>query len=282
MYSTLVKQNHIQSQGSLQVEALLEQGTGLVNEDRLYVGGDVFAVVDGSTSLTEEYSSDVLSGGARAAELIVDSLGGASGSLLHRIDLANKAINDAMAGEQIDLSKKENRWAASVTAVRLHENSLEWCQIGDCRLVLVYDDGSCKVVGGTVDHDCKTLDLMRELGGRTKAMQTELMAHQILEVRRGMNVNYGVVNGEDNAVQFARTGIESLSQVTDILLFSDGLELGRQDKESVRHIVDLYKQGGLKNSRDYVRSQQDSDKAGIIYPRFKHHDDISAVALQLQ
>lgn len=148
--------------------------------------------------------------------------------------------------------------------------------------MLVYADGSCKVVGGAVDHDCNTLDLMRELGGRAKAMQTELMADQILKVRRGMNVDYGVINGEESAVKFARTGIESLSQVTDILLFSDGLELDRQNDDSVCRIVDLYKKDGLKNSRDYVRRQQNSDKAGILYPRFKHHDDISAVALQLQ
>lgn len=75
-----------------------------------------------------------------------------------------------MLADQIDLSQKENRWVASVIAVRLHENSLEWCQIGDCRLVLVYANGSYKTVGGSVDHDCETLHLMQKLGGRTEVM----------------------------------------------------------------------------------------------------------------
>lgn len=108
------------------------------------------------------------------------------------------------------------------------------------------------------------------------------MANKIFEVRRRMNLDYGVMNGEGVAMKLARTGIESLSQVTDVVLFSDGLKLGRQENDSICHIVDLYKQGGLKSSRDYVRHQQNIDKSGILYPRFKHHDDISAVALQLQ
>lgn len=88
MYSTLVQRNHSLSQCSeLQVEALLEQGTGVINEDRFYVGGDVFAVVDGATSLIEDYSTGNLSGGARVAQLVVDGLEEVAGSLFHRISL---------------------------------------------------------------------------------------------------------------------------------------------------------------------------------------------------
>lgn len=95
-----------------------------------------------------------------------------------------------------------------------------------------------------------------------------------------MKVDYGVLSGEQSCMDFVRTGLEALTGVTDVLFFSDGL-LFSQSETLVKLVVDNYRQNSLNKVRDYVREQQSMDNSGLLYPRFKHHDDISSIALRL-
>ena len=264
-----------------QVETILEQGSSLVNEDRLCVTADVFGVFDGSTSLNKELCQPQKTGGECAAEIASTIFAYQNGSLSGRMRSANQEIAKAMKEQGVDCSYKENFWSTSATIVRLHENNLEWCQIGDCRLVLLYNDGSHRVISAPVDHDRETLNLMAELGGLSNAMEQPAMHEQIVQVRRQMNRVYGVLCGEVQALDFVRSGLEPLVGVTDVLLFSDGLLLPDGEVDGITHLVSLYKDGGLQNMRDYVRSLQEQDADCILWPRFKKHDDISAIALHL-
>jgi hypothetical protein len=99
-----------------------------------------------------------------------------------------------------------------------------------------------------------------------------------------MNIRYGVLNGEPAALDFLRHGYEELDNVSDILLFTDGLFLPREnplEDSDWCSFVNLYRQGGLQAVRDHVRYLQRQDPTLKKYPRFKLHDDIAAVAIKM-
>jgi hypothetical protein len=110
------------------------------------------------------------------------------------------------------------------------------------------------------------------------------LAEQIHRVRLQMNVSYGVLNGEPQALDFIHHGYQDLDGVRDILLFTDGLYPPRetpQNGNDWQSLVNLYRCGGLPAVRDHVRHLQQTDPSCRKYPRFKQHDDIAAVAIRL-
>jgi hypothetical protein len=122
-------------------------------------------------------------------------------------------------------------------------------------------------------------DLM-ESAGEKKIY--EILKDQIRKTRAGMNVNYGVLNGEDSFEHFLNTGKTGKTGVKHILLFTDGLFLPSDDPErepDFNTFVDIYLEGGLKALRDHVRGMEMSDPDCKTFPRFKPHDDIAAVAI---
>ena len=97
-----------------------------------------------------------------------------------------------------------------------------------------------------------------------------------------MNICYGVLNGEPDAVHFLRYGRESLDDVQAVLLFTDGLFLPKEDPHQLddwSQFVDLYQSGGLSAIHREVRALEQLDPGCRLYPRFKTHDDIAAIAI---
>lgn len=257
------------------VESLLEQGSSAVNEDYLCMENNVFGVFDGSTSLLGDKFSGK-TGGQLAAEISANGFTSFSGSIAQRAFQVNKQIASEMAKAGLDENQRVKFASTSAAVLKIHPNNLEWGQIGDCRIILIYDDGSHKLLHDPVDHDAKSLQLMSRLGG-LDACNSQEFKDQVLAVREQMNIGYGVLNGEDAAMDFFVSGLESLDGLSCALLFSDGLLLPGDD--AIEKIVDLYFAGGLQEVRRHVRQLQNNDADAVIWPRFKKHDDISAIAL---
>ncbi len=111
------------------------------------------------------------------------------------------------------------------------------------------------------------------------------MRDQILKVRREMNISYGVLNGEPEAMDFLNHGRIELDGISDILLFTDGLFLPRSMPwldNDWSLFSRLYREGGLENIRNYIRDLESRDPGCRVYPRFKIHDDIAAIAISIQ
>jgi hypothetical protein len=207
-----------------------------------------------------------------------------------------------MVTNGVDISKKENLWCTSAAVVRLKEQSLEWVQSGDAVIILIYDDGSHKVLVDREDHDHETLALWKKLvrthlpdttgkahGSPESAPQQILdlmrgkLAGQIRKVRSGMNITYGVLNGEKAAEAFLSQGEESLDRVAHVLLFTDGLSLPQPEPEPHKDFTDLvktYLNLGLDGLKQMIRDQEEKDPHCLRCPRFKCHDDIAAIAMQ--
>jgi len=267
-------------------ETLLEQGSGRVNEDMLAVASHLSIVSDGATSLhsAPQLSDPTVSGGQEAARITASVFSEVPGrNLLDSAHRANELIREAMIDHGVDLLDREQLWSTSFAAVQINEDSINWCQTGDCVILLVYGDGRGQLLTELPGHDREVLKTWQQIGARSEGTVQQTLASEIAAVRRTMNRKYGVLNGEEEALDFLSSGTIRDDRISDVLLFSDGLFPPSTNPDNLfdaELFVRLYKRGGLKRIRDHVRALQNHDPACYLYPRFKMHDDISGVALK--
>ncbi len=263
------------------VETLFEKGTGLLNEDAQLVGDQIFGVFDGATSLNGATYNGT-TGGYLASQIGKKVFSQGDRPLADLAVLANSAIREKMASFGVGLDRKEELWSTSAAVVRVEEDRLEWCQTGDCRIQFIYTDGSSRQLVEPPDHDAETLALWQKMADVSEYPIHVALADKILEVRRKMNIDYGVLNGEPAALEFIRSGVELLDDVAAVLLYTDGLYVpdpvsGRSHAEEI--LSNLFAYGGLQAVYEHVRRLQKSDPDCRLFPRFKISDDISAIAL---
>lgn len=264
------------------IRSILEKGSGEINEDVLLEDGNLFGVFDGATSLDGRRFQEGLTGGLLAAKTAAASFRSNGYSLDRLAEEANRRIQRMQSNHSVDQHERHKLWSTSLAVVRLSGNRLEYCQTGDALIVFVLKDGTYRVITPDIDIDRETLQSWKEMQAAPGAKIQEVLAKQILKVRAEMNINYGVLNGEPEALDFICHGYEDLSDVSDILLFTDGLHIPRENpmtEHDWQFFVDLYLQGGLQAVRDYVRHLQQQDLDCRKYPRFKTHDDIAAVSI---
>lgn len=267
---------------TLQVETLLEKGSGVMNEDALVNTGEVFAVLDGATSLDDCRYLEGMTGGRIAATTAARILAGSDNSLVERTTEANRQIRHLQRQVHIGVPERHKLWSTSVAAVRIRGEEFEYCQSGDALILLLIDDGTYKLLTPEIDIDTETLQLLQAIPASQPLSTSRELAEQIRRVRAQMNISYGVLNGEDRAMNFLRHGRQSLAGVSDMLLFTDGLFLPRETpgaEHDWAEFVDLYRRGGLGAIHRQVRAIQADDPGCRRFPRFKQHDDIAAVAV---
>jgi len=273
-------------------EALLERGSGSVNEDMLWASSRLSVVCDGATSLGKpaqvaggQSPGRASSGGQRAAAITASVFAAnPDQDLSVSARTANDLIRETMIAEQVDVGQRERLWSTSFAAVQIDTGSIRWCQIGDCAVVAIFRDGSSRLLTEVPNQDKDILKLWQRLGpGSSKTIHQEL-AVDILGVRKTMNRAFGALNGEPEALDFLSCGcLEDDVRVSDILLFSDGFFPPQSDPTTplnVNRLVELYLSGGIEHTRNHIRQLQQTDPFCCIYPRFKKFDDISAIALR--
>lgn len=269
----------------IKVDTLHEQGSGELNEDVLIAAGQLFGVFDGATSLDRRRFAGGRTGGRLAADLAAKAFLEGGGSLQARAEYANHRIRQAQNANGIGADDRHLFWSTSLAVVRLDSDRFDYCQTGDAHILVISDDDSFRLLTPEVDIDSETLSIWKSANPPAAGtIHTELAA-QIQNVRLQMNRTYGVLNGEPEAMQFLRHGVIELDGVRGILIFTDGLFLPREEP-SAEHdwqgLVDLYLDGGLQAIRNRVKALQDADPGCRMFPRFKCHDDIAAVAIRLE
>ncbi len=266
----------------MKCEYLLEKGSGELNEDALVVEGNLFGVFDGATSLDRRTFEDGKTGGLLASSEARAVFAKNHYPLVSLAGSANEAIGRRMIRNGVDRTRKEHLWSTSAAVIRIKGDCLEWVQTGDANIVLIFHDHSHRVLVDQDDHDYDTLCLWNHrpcfgLNGWEKTL-----ADRIRKKRAEMNLSYGVLNGEEQASDFFRHGHETLDGVRDILLFTDGLSIPVRTPEKKKNfdaLVNLYLDRGLTGTRNRIREIEAQDPCCALYPRFKQHDDIAAIAL---
>jgi len=295
----------IKRDSKIEIQTILEKGTAVQNEDFLIIQDNILGVFDGATSLNSQKFGQDRTGGTIASRTAGAVFKKNHFPLNQLACQANDAIMAQMVSNGVDTSKKENLWCTSAAVVRLKNQSLEWIQSGDAVIILIYEDGSHKVLVDREDHDHETLTLWKTLvrthlpgagkahnspkNGRQTDQQQIIdlirgeLAGQIRKVRSGMNITYGVLNGEKTAEAFLNQGEEPLDRVAHVLIFTDGLSIPQPEPEPHKDFNDLvrtYLNMGLEGLKQMIRSQEEKDPHCLICPRFKCHDDIAAIAVR--
>jgi hypothetical protein len=266
----------------LKVEHILEKGSGFVNEDTLVMEKNLFGVFDGATSVDSVFFEKRKTGGMIASSSAGSVFSKNHYPLLELARSANRAIFDEMINHGVNCSARETLWSTSAAVIRIKEREIEWIQTGDSYIIVIYEDDSYKVFTEKDDHDFETLSMWKCMAGCCSAPIGEALSGQIKKIRSEMNRSYGVLNGEKEAEQFLRSGIEPLENVKQILLFTDGLHIPDkipQKKKNFDCLVEHYLSCGLKGLKDYIRELENMDPECKIYPRFKCHDDIAAISI---
>lgn len=266
------------------VETILEKGSGALNEDVLLRSDDLFGVFDGATSLDKRRFAGGLTGGLLAAQIAAQTFQEEPAGLEHLALKANRRIRNTLLSENVPMTERLRLWSTSLAVIRLAADRFEYCQTGDALILLIQNNGAFRILTPEIDIDRETLHLWKKLPTTQDATIHDVLADQIFRVRLQMNVSYGVLNGEPEAAGFLRHGYHELAGVSDILLFTDGLIVPRENPLACndwRCLVDLYQAGGLQAVHNHVRRLQQEDPTCRKYPRFKQHDDIAAVAIRL-
>ena len=284
----------------METQYILEKGTAKTNEDCLVIQDNIFGVFDGATSLTGRTFHQGKTGGEIAAQTAGSVFSQNHYPLRHLACQANREIMTQMLRNGVNISRQEDLWSTSAAVVRIQNKNLEWVQAGDAVIILVYNDGSHKVLVEREDHDYETLTLWKDLvqdkaddkrvgltEGNTEqglAALRQTLNSQIKKVRSEMNITYGVLNGEPRAEEFLNQGVESLDQVMDILLFTDGLTIPGetpQKHKDYTSLVENYISLGLNGLKNMIRQKEKTDPLCLTFPRFKCHDDIAAIAVKV-
>jgi len=266
----------------MKVETIYEKGSGRVNEDNLVMKDNIFGVVDGATSFDGFMDEGGRTGGLIVSSIAKEVFENGNGSLVSLMEEANRIVREEMLKRNIDISNKENLWSASAAVVRVDKDHFEWVQLGDSLILVVLNDGTYKLLITDYDHDQETLSKWKELADKKVENIWGKLIEQFLKVRRIMNVAYGVLNGEDEMINFLNKGRESLENVRHIIIFTDGLIIPKKEpreKDDFDKFVRLFNDGGLSKIKNYVRGLEDNDPKCWDYVRFKQHDDIGAISI---
>lgn len=264
----------------MKIEAATLAG-GKINQD-YYAYGDTYALVlDGSSSfLPEQTSID--------AATYVNKLGQAIASKLESVELREipEAIAESisMTAEELDLEEESS--PNSTVAVA------KWGQ--DELAIFVLGDSTCLVLDSAGDIDEITDNRMARFGVTIRdeykhrlvagrgfdSVHKGLLAslQRVQRQHRNLQEGYWIASTKPEAAHFALFSIRPIGEVNSIILCSDGGLLIRDEliRKANGHCSSslealLLEQHGVENS----------DGAGVKYPRSKIHDDKTAVLVSL-
>lgn len=261
-------------------ESILEQGSGVFNEDAILVRDNIFGVFDGSSSLHGDLYRGK-TGAWWASHLARAAFSTNDDSLEALAKRANRTIAKGMTLSEVDMENRLHLWSTSAAVVRVDEKNVEFAQIGDALILCIYEDGSFRLPVPYRNHDQGTLEQWKTLTRLGFENVREMLDRQIERVRLRMNRQYGVLNGEEQMKHFLRSGVISTEGLNHVLLFTDGLHLPSTVTGEVDFsgMVECYLNRGLSGLQHAVRGIEKSDPDCTDFPRFKTHDDISAISL---
>lgn len=270
----------------IKIDYISDKGSGSINEDDFLIGENIFGVFDGAAGLVKYFDEDGNSGGAIAAQISKEVFLKGGASLVELVKEANEAVKTKMKELKIDMLDKLNVFCttAAVIKLNLEENSFDWVQVDDSIILVIYDNGKYKLLVKDYDHDKESLILWKKLNQENNPQKNELFEADKIRIRRCMNKPgfYGKIDGDERMINFLKSGSESLDGIKHIICLTDGMLIPNpapEKDDDFEKWTELFLQGGLEAVKKYVREIENSDLEFVKYPRFKPHDDLTAVAV---
>lgn len=271
----------------MKVDYFTDKGVGLMNEDDFLIKDNLFCVFDGATSLVKYIDLNGETGGKLGSHYVKEVFAANSNKpLLEIAKLANERLQQEMEKRKIDTSDKVNRWGTTLAVVRITPEVIEYAQVGDTPILFFKKDGSVQMVQTSNIPDKPILVLFKKLiqQGVNDVRSNKEFIDLVQSVRRTVNITYGTINGEKEVFQFLQHGTLLKKDIAHILLMTDGIKVLYEDpeqEEDFTFLQKLFLKGGLQALKKYVRDTENSDPESRKYPRFKTHDDATAIAITL-
>ncbi len=265
----------------MKTDLVVDEGSR--KEDTYLIKENIFGVFDGFNSLNKFIDKEGKTGGLIAAATARDIFSENDKNLNQLTIEANQKIKEKMFEHNVDTNQKRNLWGTIFAVGRVTNDSFEWVQIGDSLILVIYKDNSFKLLIDDYDHDKEVLKIWKELANQKKENIRDLIDKgPLTELRNKMNVTYGCLTGEDEAIEFIKSGIEKLENIKHILLFTDGIIIPKKnpsEEDDWDTFVRIFLDGGFKGVKDFVRNLEKDDPKCWKYPRYKQYDDITAISI---
>jgi len=268
----------------MKIDSVIEKGSSPINEDFLLIKNNLYGVFDGMSSLVKYEGPKGETGGFLAGKIAKDIFSKNQNKPLANIarDI-NKKLREEMKKEKINFNNPVESWSTTVAVIRIVKNFLEYLQIGDSPIIIIYKNKPLDIFISE-DWDKESLALWKKLAqeGVLNIRNDERMVKQLVKVRRRLNIDYGSLNGQDDCFKFAQKGSIPLIGIRHVLLFTDGFFIPDENPRQNRNfnkIVELFSSSGLSGVKNYVRQIENSDPACINYPRFRKNDEVAAIAI---
>lgn len=199
--------------------------------------------------------------------------------------------------------------ACVATAVRidLYAQALDFAHAGDTTLLVFYANGDIRepTVDQAGDHDNRALYVARTLQAEQNLPHFEdALPHESVQAanrKNGIYHNYvdssgvtnldlgiGVINGLPELADYLQIERLSLEGVAGLLVCSDGFlwparwgESETEKAERYQHMRHQIEQAGLSAYVQALRAIETEDSTRDLYPRFKIHDDATAIYMEL-
>lgn len=268
----------------MKINFIHEKGIGKNNEDNFLIKDNIWGVFDGATSLNNFIDSTGKTGGL-IASLIAKEVFEKNDKPLKDLAIeTNTKIKKEMEKFNIDMADKLNLWGTNLAVVRIDKDKINWIQISDATIIFIYKNNSFKVITEEEQHDKELLMKWKNLPDKKDGNLIKILHKQTQSVRRKMNIEYGCLNGEKEAVNFLFEGCEDLKNIKDIIIFTDGFMIPKEnptDPEPWDYFIELYLKGGIKKIKNEIRKMEKADPKLHTYPRIKKHDDMTAISIEL-
>jgi serine/threonine protein phosphatase PrpC len=272
---------------------------GRANEDAYGVSGDCAWVFDGATGVAE---TPLLPGDSDAAwlarvgsELLTRHALTHDGDAASMVRVVLEEISARFEAEKLrDPAARYERPTAALILLRLREGVIEAVNFGDCRLLVLFDDGRFEMFGSdprAEEYERTGAARYAEHRRRNNAGVPEIARPSVLEKLRQVRAlhntpgAYWVFGLDPEAADHLRMVSLPLAGQAHALLASDGFlalatDYGRYDPPG---LVAAAREKGLSvlmNELRHIERVEDPD--AMTYPRFKQSDDATAVLLRLE
>lgn len=272
----------------LKVDYRTVKGVSELNEDSLIINEDIllYGVADGVSSIAPFKNEENLTGGYIASNevsIYFEELRNYN-NLREDLVAINNRLQAKMNEYYIDISMKETLWGTALALVKITETGVDFIQTGDCMILAVYQDSSIRPLTRLqTDHlEQIALNRWKELIHKGVNSQKDLMKDVkdiLVSNRKKSNTanGYGVLNGEDHAVEYSEYGKINKNGLKHLILITDGLFLpvesvpkGERYWDYVANSI-LYK--GIEQYTNDLIELEESDPECLRFPRFKKSDD---------
>jgi hypothetical protein len=276
------------------IDAVCEPG-GQVNEDIAGSTDTAAWVMDGATGLADEQLLPYVSDAAWLVRRVDAFLRAhADDTSLGMTELIAGAIEDVrMAFQRSKRREAQARYelpSAGIVFVRCAANGIEYARLGDCTGVFALGNAGASMGRSRLHSlDEQVLDRMRALrrqGVQGYARLRRAIGEDLRANRNLANVagGYWVLGIEPEAADHMETGAIQPDRPATALLMSDGFYRAVDTFQVITEdqIVAWAMDEGLATILATVRRLEAGDAECLHYPRFKPHDDATALLCEVE